>query len=260
MSWVFRKSTRYSVIMGGSLAIVGSFILASLAHGQAGALVHPDLGKQDAVEIKEDFLIEATENKAIISLKNVWPRSGDKFRIRVCWENPADQHQRQREITRIAVENTWQLMSSIEFLGWDRCDQKPQSEIRIRVGDEWPRSGVGWQRGAEPTRMYLNFDFNAPSQWTFCRSTAAACIQKLAVHEFGHALGFVHEQERNDTPDDCIKLVGDQKLPDMKGFTTAGTKYDPDSVMNYCNPVWNNAGHLSRLDVLALQRVYDKPK
>jgi len=34
------------------------------------------------------------------------------------------------------------------------------------------------------------------------------------------------------------------------------TKYDPDSIMNYCNPHWNGDGKLSTLDIEAVQKFY----
>ncbi len=34
------------------------------------------------------------------------------------------------------------------------------------------------------------------------------------------------------------------------------TPYDPHSVMNYCNPKYNNDGRLSVWDIAALQRMY----
>lgn len=78
-------------------------------------------------------------------------------------------------------------------------------------------------------------------------------IRAIAVHEFGHAIGFTHEQNRADAPGEC-QLLAQGTNPD-----TLLTPYDPTSVMNYCNKRWNNEGFLSALDISAAQALYGKP-
>ena len=39
---------------------------------------------------------------------------------------------------------------------------------------------------------------------------------------------------------------------------TALTSYDKDSIMNYCNAIWNNNGRLSDGDVKAIQILFPK--
>jgi hypothetical protein len=71
------------------------------------------------------------------------------------------------------------------------------------------------------------------------------------VHEFGHALGFAHEQNRPDTPGECK-----QPPQGTSGDTSLLTPWDAHSVMNYCNSKYNNEGQLSAWDKFALSRMY----
>ncbi|WP_084030703.1 M57 family metalloprotease [Bradyrhizobium paxllaeri] len=256
---------RYSVL---SCALVLSAVLclSSVAHAQQ-SLKHPMLDSPSPPltigGANGDFLVHGISNKSFFNLRVKWPTDGDLFtRVPVCWENPKPEHASQREAVKKAVLNTWQLYSSLRFLNWGSCTADDKGAIHIAVGDYWPQSGLGIQTKGTAAGMKLNFDFNGPPEWTNCKATADACITKLAVHEFGHALGFMHEQTRSDTPDECIAAqAGEPRISaNNPGYTTAGTPWDPDSVMNYCNPVWNNNGQLSSLDLLALQKVYGAPR
>jgi hypothetical protein len=178
-----------------------------------------------------------------VSSSTVW----NSFSIPVCWENPAAGSAADRDIVRLAVANTWEANSNVDFFGWGTCSAS-STGIRIRISDQGPHTkGLGDSLNGMVDGMVLNFTFQNWS--TSCQSDRQECIRKIAVHEFGHALGFTHEQNRPDTPSWCDEEQG------PLGDVMVGA-WDLDSVMNYCNPEWNGDGDLSSTDIAGLRLYY----
>ncbi len=180
--------------------------------------------------------------------------------INVCWENPDQNNQADRVLIQNAIENTWEAVSMVDFVGWEVCT--PESGgIRIQLSDESPQTkGLGaniaglengmilnttfhnWGcRGVDGNRMPCVFPYNGYSREDYIRIST--------VHEFGHALGFAHEQNRIDTPSWC-------DLPQGAEGTMPVGGWDLNSVMNYCNPEWGGDGQLSEMDIAGVQAIY----
>jgi hypothetical protein len=179
----------------------------------------------------------------------------EKPQIETCWESPRQTFTSQMSQVQQAITETWQQASKLRFTGWKQCPQTSpvgQQVIRIQVDDSGPRTlGLGNQLAGIEHGMLLNFTF---LHWSpTCQTMTDYCIKGIAVHEFGHAIGFAHEQNRPDKPGECQDPAqgsnGDLLL----------TPYDPNSVMNYCNKKYNNDGELSALDKDAVQQLYGKP-
>ncbi|WP_250866595.1 ATPase [Caballeronia sp. INSB1] len=163
----------------------------------------------------------------------------------------------ERGWSRLAVQATWEEHSGARFTGWQQCTNDPNYYgIRITVEDE-PGSaphtlGLGAMLDNAAGGMALDFTFRNWSQ--SCQGREEYCIRRVAAHEFGHALGFAHEQNRPDTPSTC-----NEPAQGTSGDTMIGA-WDLASIMNYCNPNWNGDGELSATDIEMAQKYYGPPR
>lgn len=133
----------------------------------------------------------------------------------------------------MAGAKVWQRAINISFADTGTCPGSGFQGIRITGGDQMVvRGGLGEQADGI-SDMEIDTTSGMEGAYSACSVDSLSrgeCIARVCVHEFGHTLGFAHEQLRPDNFGQCTQGLGSG----TDGDTTYGA-FDVDSVMSYCS-------------------------
>ena len=189
------------------------------------------------------------DDKGLYQSRTLW----QSLEIPVCWENLRAVSAADRDLVRGAANSTWAQHVPFNFSGWGQCAAQSNG-IRIgkaEVGETSHTKGLGNQLNGRPDGMMLEFGFDRDPQCMGSEDKRKYCVFVITVHEFGHALGIDHEQNRDDTPGLCNERDRQGPYGDVK----VGS-WDERSVMNYCNSNWMGDGRLSAGDIQTITHAY----
>ena len=195
---------------------------------------------------------KTTQPLGIDKTVTLWTSRGN--RVPVCWATAG--YEREKDIVRQAVRDTWEYYAELSFTGWGDCPTRgDEQQVRVDIqphdaSDEGAggRAALGTNALSRPgDAPNVDLGFNPDG------SADKQRVEYIGVHEFGHVLGFVHEQDlpgNVEGPAHCDKTIG----VDPNGVPV--TAYDRNSVMNYCNGDGNGQGRLTDIDILGVRGIY----
>ena len=227
-----------------------------------------------ACAVETPDLGDAEETIFVNSATTLWHGPGERGNrdIPVCWEPGQaplawDGFAAERAFTLDHLRRTWQALSGIRFVDRGACPTTG-TETMVRVRNRGytpaPTIEIGGSARVGTAALFppatgdasMSVAFELPVQWNAAalrleRVDTDDRLRYVVGHEFGHVLGFSHEQ---DGSMDAHAVACRGGAAAVAG--TQVTAYDANSIMNYCQAGGNNTGALTPLDVQGVRELY----
>jgi hypothetical protein len=177
---------------------------------------------------------------------------------------------------KTGLQTSWQQNSQLRFTFLSSCSGAPAGTIQIYIHDTYPRRDANnnivrdannnficdvindWHSLGGSSSFGGAIDMSMCAAGTSCDSEQER-LQGVVIHEFGHVLGFPHEQQRVDSPY-LTSYAPPNFQQSWPGYCNPGanptpgalaanwnpvngwelTTYDQNSIMNYCRDQNNN--------------------
>jgi hypothetical protein len=168
-------------------------------------------------------------DKSLYLSTRLWSRPGQlaETTLPVCFHIGSDASSTQRAHVQSLIRQTWEAVADVKFTGWGSCIGTEAVTVLDLVGT----AGGGWSKiGTESLGK-------SPSMLLNTHPTDQVFEDQTIVHEFGHALGMMHEHWRAEyvtgmCPESDRTI--DAGEPSYAGDThVAVGDFDESSVMYY---------------------------
>jgi len=200
---------------------------------------------------------DAADEQALYALDSVtWPSPT----INVCWETPGFGAQKSwiHSFLTTPGNNTWMDYSPIRFNFLQDCTGTPSDTVHLCFttdpGESVTYGGLGTATAGKFCGNHNGGIVFGDGSCALPGGNEQTCLDNAAIHEFGHMLGFAHDNNRPDRQ--CGSPQG------TNGNETGGVP-DSCSIMSYCL-AWpcpnagdvNHPSTLSEGDKEGVQSVY----